>query len=128
MGENNPQFANRKAMNLTTKPVGNLTITKELFIETINQIEKQHKHDSKCSEAFSVILPNDYISCYNNEHLREQLLKLLKLAMNDEQTEWIEYFIYELRFGKAYKEGMVKMEGENITLKTPSDLWEFLQM
>ncbi|WPZ08764.1 hypothetical protein [Roseivirga spongicola] len=115
-------------MNTIPKPVGNLTITKELFIETINQIEKQHKHDSKCSEAFRVILPDDYISCYNNEPLRSQLLKLVKLAMNDEQTGWIEYFIWELDFGKDYKEGMVQMEGENITLKTPSDLWEFLQM
>ena len=50
----------------------NLKITKELFIETIEAIEKQHRHDAECSDAFRVILPYDYISCYENHYLSLQ--------------------------------------------------------
>ena len=53
--------------------LGNVVFSKELFIETINEIEKQHRHDSKCSEAFRVVLPNDYISNYANHWLQNQL-------------------------------------------------------
>ena len=106
-----------------------MSMTKELFIETIGELEKQKIHDRKCSDAFKVLLPHDYTSGYDNHFIQEQLIKLLKIATNDTHKDsWIEYFIWELDFGKLYKEGCVQILEKDIKLKTASDLWDLLNL
>ena len=101
--------------------------TKESFIENIEALKMQHDHDRKCSDAFSIILPNDYTSNYNNDALYNQLIEILKVAMNDDiEDSWIEYYVWELDFGRKFKKGMVTLNEKNISLKTPLDLWKFL--
>lgn len=118
--------------NAGTKPelymvLGNVYFSKELFIETISEIEKQVRHDKKCSDAFEVILPSDYVSSYDNSFLQNQLVKIIQLAMNDNHKDsWIEYFMWEMDFGRKYKEGSVTFHGKNFELKTASDLWDLL--
>lgn len=100
----------------------NVNFTKKLFVETINKIEEQKRHDDKCAGAFKTLLPNDHVTSYDNYKLYDQLIKILKIAMNDE-LDWIDYFIYDLDFGSKYYDGCVKLRGNNFTLKTPSDLY-----
>ena len=53
-------------------------------------------------------------------------INLLETLMGD-KAEWISFWIYELDFGRKYKEGSVKyVNGENIVLKTTKDLWNLL--
>lgn len=105
------------------------TISKELFIETIGELEKQKIHDRKCSNAFKVLLPHDYTSGYDNHLLQEQLIKLLKVLTNDNHKDsWIEYFIWELDFGRLYKDGCVTILDKKVSLKTASDLWDLLNL
>ena len=107
--------------------LGNIIFSKELFVETIKAIEKQYRHDSRCSKAFEIILPNDHISNYANHYLQDQLIKIIQIAMNDlHRNSWIEYYIWELNFGTKYYKGCVKIEGEDFELITPSDLWDLL--
>lgn len=109
--------------------VGKITFSKELFIETLREIEKQCEHDRKCSDAFSMILSNDYVSGYDNNWLQQQLLKILKLAMNDDLYDgWIEYFIWELDFGRTWEEGSVIVNKKDFRLKTFEDLWDLLNL
>lgn len=109
--------------------LGNVVFSKELFIETINEIEKQHRHDSKCSEAFRVILPNDNISNYANHWLQNQLVKVLQIAMNDNHEDsWIEYYMWELDFGVKYSKGCVKIQGKDFELRSASDLWDLFNV
>ena len=105
-------------------------MNKELFIEILNSLNKQDEVDSKCSEAFRVILPSDYISCYDNSILVNQLLKILKIDYNDDTRDsWIDYFVYELDFGKKYKEGSCTYkDGTFIDLSTSEALWNFLEL
>ena len=106
-----------------------MSITKELFIETIGEIEKQKIHDRKCSDAFKVLLPHDYTSGYDNLFLQEQLIKILKIATNDNHKDsWIEYFIWELDFGLLCEDGRVKVSGKDFKLETASDLWDLLNL
>jgi hypothetical protein len=102
-------------------------ITKELFIDTINAIQKQFDHDEKCHEAFEIILPNDFNTGYDNNIIVCQLIKLLGFMINDESS-WIEYFIYDLEFGKKYRDGCVTdQDGTvNIDMSTPEKLFEYL--
>ena len=100
-------------------------MTKELFIETILQMERQHTYDIQCNKSFAVILPNDHISGYDNHLLQDQLIKLLSVVIED-SLNWIEYFIYELDYGKKWKRTSVSIEGKSFKLKTPSDLWHLI--
>ena len=105
----------------------NMILSKEIFTEVMNSIEKQYNHDMKCAEAFSILLPNDYTSVYDNSVLYESILNLLDIIFKqDKKGSWIEYYIYELEFGKKYKEGCVKSEGKNIDLSDSGKLYDFL--
>jgi len=101
-------------------------MTKELFIETINAMNKQHQHDVDCTKAFRLILRDDFISGYDNSIITDQMLKILKTEFDD-FNDWIDYYIYELDFGRKYKDGMVTSKnGEIIKLIAPEDLYELL--
>ena len=101
-------------------------MTKELFIETLEKIEKQLKYDSKCHDAFSIILPNDYVSGYDYSIILSQLIKILEIEFNDE-SGWIEYFIWELDCGKNYKDYMITdKNNKNIDMSTIESLYEIL--
>jgi hypothetical protein len=99
-----------------------VTISKELFIESIYEIEKQLIHDRNCNKAFQTILPNDYVSGYDNNLILNQLVKLLKVSVGEDYG-WIDYFIYELDCGKLYDQSKVLIAGKPFELKTPEDLW-----
>ena len=54
------------------------------------------------------------------------VLKTLTLALNDKE-EWIEYWIFELDFGRKWKEGMIcSPDGEDIPLQTLDQLYELI--
>ena len=110
------------------KDLGNIYISKVLFIETIEAIKAQASHDEKCSNAFSIILPDSHISLYNNSFLEDSLLKILQIAMNDtSEHSWIEFFFYDLDYGKGYYEGCASYkDGNPIDLSDAGKLWEFL--
>lgn len=106
-------------------------ISKELFIETINSIEKQLKFDWENSDKLNAVYNSMFIEPYDNGLLLNQLLKILNYNFdidNDkcENGTDIEYFIYELDFGKKYTDGCYSIHDENISLATAEDLWNLL--
>jgi hypothetical protein len=107
---------------------GQIILTKELFIETMERIKAQFDYDEKCHAAFSVILPNDFISGYDNSILMNQLLKLLRIAFNDDDKDsWIDYYIWELDFGTKYESSCGKnKDGTLIYLRNNDELYDFL--
>lgn len=101
----------------------------ELFIESINAIQQQYEHDYKCSQAFKTILNNDYISGYNNDIIHLQLIKILETLISknyNREQSWIDYFIYDLDFGKQWSPGMIIINKKDFKLQTPKDLWDLL--
>ena len=100
-------------------------MTKELFIETINIIKKQYDIDYDRAENLGKVFTNAFtVNLIPDNILDIQLIKILKAETDD--TDWIEYFIYELDFGEKYEDGSITENGKNIKLKTPEDLWELL--
>lgn len=101
-------------------------LTKEEFIRRINNIEEQFQHDNKCHKAFSTILKNDYVSNYDYNLILTDYIDMLEYIMDD-KSQMITYFIYDLEFGKKYKDGMIiKHDGTIIKLKTVEDLYNYL--
>jgi hypothetical protein len=103
-------------------------LDKTLFVDTINVMKKQREHDSKCSDAFKIILPSDFVTNYDNSLLFNQLTIILESQFNDEGLHsWIDYFIDELDFGQKYKLGCATYKnGENIDISTAEKLYDFL--
>ena len=102
-------------------------MTKELFIATINSIQKQIEIDRKNSSMLQEMFPDDRIYCgYNNSELFNALNKILKESMKD-KYDWIYYFMYELDFGEKYYDGCVLDKDKSIIdLSNAERLYEFL--
>ena len=103
-----------------------MKITRKQFIQTIEALERQNRHDSKCSDALEKVFPDSEIILYDNSRIVSQTIKLLEELTND-KNEWIQYFIFEKDFGKNYKAGDVfDEEGKEIPLAKKTDLWRLL--
>ena len=104
-------------------------MTRKLFIESILAIKKQYDHDNKCASAFKIILPNDRtLIGYDNHFVVNQIIRLLKVELNDNhKNSWIEYFIYELDFGKNNgNNSAFREDGSVIDLSDAGKLYDFL--
>ena len=54
------------------------------------------------------------------------VVELLALITGD-NDDWISYFVYEMDFGRNYKDGMITdKDGAIVRLATPRDLWRLL--
>ena len=116
-----------KNNNKSNKPA--LRITKKFFVETMNIIEKQMKHDWEFSDKLSDIY-GCYVEPYDNypmlEHLITILTETLEPHLNKRDDAMIEYFIYELDFGKKYSEGCYSVDNENVDISTTEKLYDHL--
>lgn len=92
-------------------------INRNLFIETINAIDKQDDWDILNAERLSDVHTNAFTGnlIYNNSYLQNALIKLLQVEFKDEHTNsWIEYYCWELKFGKNYTDGCVTRKDKTI--------------
>lgn len=104
------------------------TISKALFVETIKCLKKQWAHDDKATQALEKIFDAGSFSGYKTHYVTNQLIKILQVAMNDDNADsWIEYFVFDLDFGKKYTVGCANnKDGSNIDLSHAGKLWDFL--
>jgi len=103
-------------------------ISKELFLETMTAIQTQYERDWKNSEKLTEVF-NSFVEPYDNNLLINQLLKLLHNNFNIKPNKYgsdIEYFMWDLEFGKKYTEGCFTVNKKNISLATAEDLWNHL--
>lgn len=106
---------------------GNLVISRDYFIEIMEALKLQHEHDTKCLDAFEIILPDSRVSYYDNSKLNNALLGILQKAFSDENDHsWIEYFMYELNYGAKYEEGCVTSNDKVVPMSDAGELYDFL--
>ena len=72
-------------------------------------------YNGKSEDAAEIFLPS--LEC--------TVVELLEKIFNDE-CNWISYWVYELNFGKLYKDGCITMDNKIVKLKTVEDLWNLL--
>jgi len=101
---------------------------KTLFCDSIRALQAQYDHDSQWSNALAALFPNERFSgIYDNSKVNNALLHILQIQLDDAHAEsWIEYFCYELSFGRKYKFGNVTVGGLNIDLSSPENLYDYL--
>lgn len=103
-----------------------MKISKELFISTIEQIQKKMEFDDGVNDLLRRIYGGGGAYYADMPSLEAATVTLLADATNDVNDD-IAYWLYELDCGKEYKPGMVTDEnGIDIPLRTPEDLWNLL--
>ena len=103
---------------------------KKLFIESLKIIEEQSKKDLIYRDKLADIL-HPHIEPYDNSLLENQLLKILKnefeLNVSGDDS-MIEYFIYELDFGRKYSKGCFKVKDKPVDISSSDKLWDYLNL
>lgn len=106
-------------------------INKQQFLEYIDKIKETFKKDEELSTAIEKACDNDCFIVGLYTHECSTLVNLLSLAMGLEvgtrDGNILEYFIYELDFGKDYTEGCYsRLDDTPIDISTPEKLYEFI--
>lgn len=101
------------------------------FVSIIDRLQDASDLVDKVDELFRNSrenIENDFCNAAGLQISHESLVvKLLKKLMHD-QYEWIDYFIYELDYGRNYQPGMVKnSNGTNIELNSAEALYGHLK-
>ncbi|OQY76055.1 MAG: hypothetical protein B6D44_00230 [Ignavibacteriales bacterium UTCHB2] len=103
---------------------------KDLFIESIEAIKKQYEHDVNCSQIMGKIYPNAFEAnlMYENHYIMNQLIKVLQVAFNDDhEYSMIEYFLWELDFGKKNDTlSAYRADKSKIDLSDAGKLYDYL--
>ena len=98
-------------------------LTFDEFEEIMNGIEKEIHFQDEVYNAFSEL---------GGEYYRETpsvfstITLLDKIFEDDSEYPLIDYWVYELDFGKKYNDGCVKDDDGNVVLNTVSDLYDAL--
>ena len=100
-------------------------LNKKEFCEILNNIKKSEE----CMDSLNTIFKeyNKDIRIFDLLYGYSDLIKVLRVMFNDEISECIDYWIYDLNFGDKYKDGCItEADGTNIRLKTAEDLYDYL--
>ena len=93
-------------------------ISEELFTKCIDALKKQYDFEKECYEVFrtTFFVPGDW---------DETMIEVLSEIFRDDD-DWIDYFVYELNFGREWKPGVVKVDGTDVRLADTKDLYNLL--
>ena len=98
-------------------------ITKIDFVHIMNNLEKQSEQSTKVNRLLGEIF-EDGGGFPREGNLINIIVDLLKQNLND--TDDIEYFMYELDYGKEWKTGMITVDDIDIDLSSAEKLYDYL--
>ena len=108
-------------MNITKNENG--IMSKESFCKVMDDYKSMFNFTDEMNELFDKYRMDGNIY---PPMCTETVIDLLEYIFNDE-GEWIQYWTFELDFGKRYEDGWVKRkDGTTIPLKTAEDLYDLL--
>ena len=101
---------------------------RETFVDAINAIQKQTERDIEISKLLSKIYSNAFQGNLLPDHniVIEALVKVLQKEMYD-KGDWINYYLWELDFGRDNYRSYVRDEKNNIIpLSNANELYDLL--
>lgn len=105
-------------------------MSKELFVETIAVIQKKSEYDSRCNKVLGEIFEDgggflkDYFII---SYLLDLLDHMFYPNFDRDTFSDIQYFIYDLDFGKDWTEHhMHDQDGKSIDISTSEKLYDYL--
>lgn len=115
----------------------NLKIDKTTFLAMMEDLESYTKSNIEHINNLTKAFPNSNSAnfmCEYSSNLFASVINLLSYLMNDKvdaphlEHNWIEYFIYELDFGKENEKlKAYDKNGKEIKLSNASELYDYLK-
>lgn len=100
---------------------------KKQFIHIMDQLEEQYKLDSKNADLIEQVFPDSLLGVYDNTRLHNIVLEMLQREFDDEgKYSNIDYFIYELDFGKEWTNKSIEDHGVIIDISDSGKLYDYL--
>ena len=101
-------------------------LSKEEFVKAINDVENVCRYQEGLNNYFRKNNVDGYIF---QPDCSSTVFGLLHTILGEkDKDEWIDYFCFELDFGKKWKEGTItEKNGTEIILKTAEDLYNLLE-
>lgn len=105
-------------------------LSEQEFVDIINRLREASDLQEQVDRLFRNSrenIENDFCNAAALQISHESsVVFLLKRIMHD-QYEYIDYFIYELDYGRKYEPGMITDEnGQDIDIRTPNLLYDFI--
>lgn len=98
-------------------------MTLQDFERYMKDIKRSYEYSEKLNDFLRENADDGYVF---QPDCIDTAVNLLSFIFGDE-AGWIEYFVFELEFGKRYEDGMViNQDGSNISLASTEDLYKFL--
>ena len=105
-----------------------MIISKEKFVEIINRLKSYNELQNKINDLFKENIDNKEMDFMNAGSIcvgHESVVVYLLENMFD--TDMISYWIYELDYGREYKDGYVQeKKKKNIDISTAEKLYDYL--
>lgn len=101
-------------------------ITKENFCALVDNIERYYRFLEKLEEVGQIDFTNSPFILFLNQ-VSNFLVELFFPHSPD--SRWIndiDYYMYELDFGKKWKPGCLTIDNKDISLRNSEDLWNIL--
>lgn len=100
---------------------------KEQFIKLVNALIEELEYIEKL-RLLGIDLP--FSKCYTA--IEEYLIEELDLDEESDKSNGyyndLSYFLYDTKYGNYWVEGMVTVNGKDIPLRNPDDLWELITL
>ena len=111
--------------------VHEVPLMKQEFVDILDRLREATELVDKVEELFGNSRDNLECDFCNGAGLQIShegiVVKLLEKLMKDSFGN-ISYFIYELDYGREYREGCISDENGNIDISTPEKLYDFLMV
>lgn len=114
-------------------------ITKETFIKIMDALQKSSEKAERIDEAINAAIEDRntvngdicFEEMFCDWELQETVINALSKEMNDEKDPygdtWIDYFVYELDWGKNWTPGCATdKDGNEIKMRNAGELYDFL--
>lgn len=98
-------------------------LTKEQFINYINRLQSFIDYNEEINSLQTKYKKEIYSSDYD---MFDVAVSILMDMFRDNENDNIGYFIYELDFGRKYKDGMIKDNNVNIRMSNAEELYDYL--
>lgn len=98
-------------------------VNKEVFCQYIKELKRYYNYIDDKNKLYNKYklgsISMDFV-CY------DLAISILEEVFKDKEYQWIRYFIHELNYGEDYYDSCIIINGKNITLKTPEELYDLL--
>ena len=105
-------------------------LSKKEFVDVLDRLQEAYDLKEQVEKLFRNSrenIENDFCNAATLQISHESIVVFLLKKMMHDKYDYIEYFIYELDYGRKYEAGMITDEnGQDIDIHTPELLYDFI--